>query len=173
MSTQFTMIITGQDRPQIVNQLAALTHDFGGKWLVSKISRLESHVVGIIKIEVPTEHVVQLKRQLIDFPDLHIEFPEPVTPTSSSQNQHLLINIESEDRLGLVNDISLALHNLGASINYIENKRMPVAGLGAVMFLAQFSIDIIDDLSPQQLVESIQQIDDNMRVELVENSGLN
>ena len=172
MSTQFTMIITGQDRPQIVNQLAALTHEFGGKWLISKISRLESQVVGIIKIEAPTEHVVQLKRQLLDFPDLDIQFPETTTPIPASQNQHLLLNIESEDRLGLVNDISLALHNLGASINYIENKRMPVAGLGSVMFLAQFSIDIIDDLSPQQLLESIQQVDENMRVELIESSAL-
>lgn len=168
MSMQFTMIITGLDRPQIVNRLAALTHDFGGKWLVSKISRLESQVVGIIKVEVPAEHVVQLKRQLQEFDNLHVQFPETVTPKPTSHNQRLLINIESEDRLGLINDISLTLHNLGASINYIENRRMPVAGLGIVMFLAQFSIDIIDDLSPQQLIKSIQQIDENMRVKLIE-----
>ena len=53
MSIQLTITIAGQDHPQLINQLAAKTHELGGKWLVSKISRLDKQVAGIIKIEVP------------------------------------------------------------------------------------------------------------------------
>jgi len=46
-----------------------------------------------------------------------LDRPETVTPKPTSHNQRLLINIESEDRLGSINDICLTLHNLGANIN--------------------------------------------------------
>ena len=54
MNTQFMATIAGEDRPDLLKILAAKTHALEGRWLNSKISRLEGQIAGIIKIDIQT-----------------------------------------------------------------------------------------------------------------------
>ena len=56
MNRIFIVSFTGNATPQTIKQLASITHDHGGKWLVSKVNFLEELVAGVIKVEIPQEN---------------------------------------------------------------------------------------------------------------------
>ncbi|MGF1757116.1 transcriptional regulator [Photobacterium sagamiensis] len=167
MNTQFTITIAGQDHPQLVNQLAATTNNLGGKWLDSKISRLDHQLVGIIKIEIPAASADQLKQEFNALKELHVRIVESDMPTTPSKFEQITLKIESNDRLGIVNDITHILDNIGIDIIQIENHRIALADLGRTVFSARLAVDVPTEVSIEQLVEAVQQVDENMRVEVI------
>ncbi|MDX1303618.1 glycine cleavage system protein R [Photobacterium sp.] len=167
MNTQFTITIAGQDHPQLVSQLAATTHKLGGKWLVSKISRLDQQLVGIIKIEIPVASADQLKQELKALKEFHVRIVENTEPASQSKREQITLKVESTDRLGIVNDISHILDNIGINIIQIENHRVALADLGRTVFFAELAVDMPAEVSIEQLVEAVQQVEENMRVEVI------
>ncbi|PSW06606.1 glycine cleavage system protein R [Photobacterium lipolyticum] len=167
MNTQFTITIAGQDYPQLVNQLAATTNKLGGKWLVSKISRLDQQLVGIIKIEIPAASADQLKQEFNALKELHVRIVENTKPIPPSKREQVTLKVESNDRLGIVNDITHTLDNIGIDITQIENHRVALADLGRTVFFAELSLDMPSEISIEQLVEAVQQVEENMRVEVI------
>lgn len=168
MSTQFTITITGQDHPQLINQLAAITHEHGGQWLASKISRLDQHVAGIIKIQAPTIKTLQLKRELEDFTQLNINFMDDEDSYVPDNRKHIVVDVESRDRRGLIQDISQVLNDVGADIEHIENARMPITAIGEVMFTAKLNMHVAEDIDLEQLATSIRLIQDGLHVQIEE-----
>lgn len=167
MNTQFTITIAGQDHPQLINQLASTTHKFGGKWLVSKISRLEQQLVGIIKIDIPADSAEQLKQAFSELKELHIHIIEHEEPTTPSVHQQIKLKVESGDRPGLVKDITNILEEIGIQIIHMENHRLAVLDFGKLMFFAELDVDVPGEVDLEQLVETVQDVEENMRVEVI------
>ena len=55
MQRLLVMTVIGQDRPGLVESVAALVTEHGGNWLESRMSRLGGHFAGILRVEVPGE----------------------------------------------------------------------------------------------------------------------
>lgn len=53
MNTVFIVNFVGQASPATIKQLAAVTHENDGKWLISKVNFIEDQVAGVIKVELP------------------------------------------------------------------------------------------------------------------------
>jgi len=167
MNTQFTITIAGQDHPQLVNQLAAATHDLGGKWVRSKITRLDQQVVGIIKIDIPTAAAEQLKLEFNSQKGLQIRIIDSDESSTTGARQQIKLKVESGDRLGLIKDITHTLEDIDIKIIQIENHRVAVPEFGELMFFAELDLDIPTGVNIEQLVNSVEQIETNMRVHLV------
>ena len=167
MNTHFTITIAGQDHPQLVNQLAATTNNLGGKWLDSRISRLDQQLVGIIKIEIPEASADQLKQEFNALKALHVRIVDNTKLTTPSKREQITLKVESDDRLGIVNDITHILDNIGIDIIHIENHRIALADLGRTVFSAQLALEVPTEVSLEQLVEAVQQVEENMRVEVI------
>ena len=56
MQRLLVMTVIGQDRPGLVESVAALVAENGGNWLESRMSRLGGHFAGILRVEVPGEN---------------------------------------------------------------------------------------------------------------------
>ncbi|MGU3842625.1 ACT domain-containing protein, partial [Vibrio diabolicus] len=56
MNTVFIVNFVGQASPATIKELAAITHENGGKWLISKVNFIEDQVAGVIKVELPREN---------------------------------------------------------------------------------------------------------------------
>lgn len=168
MNIQLTITIAGQDHPQLINQLAAKTHELGGKWLVSKINRLDNQIVGLIKVDIPAETVAMLKQEFNRFTDLNpriIEAPQAAPPGKVEQ---IKLKIESNDRPGIVNDITNILDDIGIDIIKIENYRLGVPDLGQTLFFAELMVGVPSGVNVEQMLEAVQQVEDGMRVNVVE-----
>jgi len=167
MNVQFTITIAGQDHPQLVNQLAAATHNLGGKWVRSKITRLDHQVVGIIKIDIPATAAEQLKQELNTQEGLQIRIIDSDESSTTSARQQIKLKIESGDRLGIIKDITHTLEDIDIKIIQIENHRVAVPEFGELMFFAELDLDIPTEVNIEQLVNSVEQIETNMRVNIV------
>ena len=64
MSNQLVISIMADDRPGVVEQVAALVTAHGGNWLESALSRLGGKFAGIVLVEVPAESQPNLETAL-------------------------------------------------------------------------------------------------------------
>ncbi|WEM43074.1 transcriptional regulator [Photobacterium sp. DA100] len=167
MNTQLTVTLAGQDHPQLINKLAAKTHELGGKWLISKINRLDNQVVGILKIDIPAQSVSQLKELFQSQQELDVRVIE-ARHVGDIKTDHLTLKVESSDRPGIVNDITRILDNIGIGIVKIENHRIGVPDLGQALFFAELQVDVPTEVDIEQLLEALQQVDDGLRVKVLE-----
>ncbi|MGF1699127.1 transcriptional regulator [Photobacterium makurazakiensis] len=167
MNTQLTVTLAGQDHPQLINQLAAKTHELGGKWLVSKINRLDFQVVGILKIDISSESVESLRKAFTEQQDLNVRIVENPQSLEPIKTDLLTLKVESSDRPGIVHDITQILDDIGISIIKIENHRIGVPDLGQTVFFAELTVDVPHSLNTDQLIDVVQQVEDGMRVNVV------
>ncbi|UTV28462.1 glycine cleavage system protein R [Photobacterium atrarenae] len=167
MNVQLTITIAGPDRPQLINQLAAQSHELGGKWLVSKINRLDNQIVGLLKVDIPEASVAKLKEAFSRYPELQprvLQLPQPVPSVDLVPHK---LKIEADDRAGIVNDITHILDDLGAEIVHIENHRVGLPELGKTLFFAEMEIEAPRELNLEQMQEALQQAEEQMRVHLI------
>lgn len=170
MNTLLTVTLAGEDHPQLINTLAAKTHELGGKWLVSKINRLDNQVVGILKIDLPTEAVPALKQAFASQSMLDVRVIEALTAQAQIKTDHVMMKVESADRPGLVHDLTHILDNIGIGIVKMENHRIGVQDIGKTLFFAELHLDVPVDIDTEQLVEALQQVEEGMRVSILENA---
>src|SRR5437879_12958151 len=64
MQRALVMTIIGQDRPGLVDSVAAIVAEHGGNWLESRMSRLGGHFAGILRVEVPGDQEAALVHSL-------------------------------------------------------------------------------------------------------------
>ncbi|WP_036829994.1 ACT domain-containing protein, partial [Photobacterium sanctipauli] len=151
-----------------INQLAAKTHELGGKWLVSKINRLDGQVVGILKIDIPAEAAQQLKDAFADQQGLDVRVIDDLKSNEPIKMDHVMMKVESADRPGIVHDITHILDGIGIGIIKIENHRIGVPDLGRALFYAELQLNVPAEVDHEQLVEAIMQVDDDLRVKVLE-----
>ncbi|WP_087016229.1 glycine cleavage system protein R [Thaumasiovibrio subtropicus] len=162
MNTEFTITIAGHDRPNLMNQLAATTHSLGGKWLVSKLNRLDNQIAGIIRIDVPNQSAVQLKAALSEITECHVRIIDDLEPLSSSV-QKVSLSVESQDRPGLVHDLTQRLDDLGVHTLAMENTRIGVPDAGKTVFMANLDVEVPVEMEIEQLLNSVETIDPNLK----------
>lgn len=61
MNSTFIVNFVGKATPATIKQLAAITHENGGKWLISKVNFIEDQVAAVIKVELPEEKAEYVK----------------------------------------------------------------------------------------------------------------
>ncbi|WP_232803741.1 ACT domain-containing protein [Motilimonas sp. E26] len=167
MNTQFMATIAGEDRPDLLKLLAGKTHALEGRWLDSKISRLEGQIAGIIKIDIPNENLSALKADFNSIPNFHVSTSDVklVTITECAQ---LNLKIEANDRPGIISDIAHFLDSKGVAIEHMENHRFGVIGLGTTVFIAELSLMVPVDMGTEFLVEELERLSSDLRVEVEE-----
>lgn len=74
MNTVFIVNFVGQASPATIKQLAAVTHENGGKWLISKVNFIEDQVAGVIKVELPEENADTVKEAFSACQTLVVKF---------------------------------------------------------------------------------------------------
>lgn len=166
MNTQFMATIAGNDRPNLLKTLAEKTHNLGGKWLDSKISRLEGQLVGIIKIDMPEENMSALKADFNAIADFHVS-TSAINLVTVTECEQVELRIEAKDKPGLISDITNLLDQKGVTIEHMENHRLSVAEVGAIVFYADLNLLVPVDLGTELLLDELKNINQDLRVEAV------
>ncbi len=164
MNVQIMVIVHGTEQAHLINTLSKATHELGGKWLNSKISRIDTYFAGLIKIEIASNNVDQLLDQ---FKALHINVETAKSDLrSQDKSKHFILNINAKDRFGLVNDISEVLGENDVRIESMECHRFGVADIGGVVFTGEFKISAGDDFNKGELIKSLQAISKDLAIHL-------
>ncbi|MCZ4294093.1 MULTISPECIES: glycine cleavage system protein R [Vibrio] len=166
MQSTFIVNFVGKATPATIKQLAAITHENGGKWLISKVNFIEDQVAAVIKVELPTENAEVVKDAFNGHPDLLVQITE-----SDQANHHVdtiyQLRLDSNDRAGIVNEITHVLDGQGINILDMDCQRVFIAGGGGVsssLFTANMAIRLPKELDIKDVANELESLSEDTRV---------
>ena len=168
MQRMLVMTIIGQDRPGLVDSVAALVAAHGGNWLESRMSRLGGQFAGILRAEVPGENEPALVSELKNLGArgltvvVHSDQPKP---EARSARQSVL-EIVGQDRPGIVREISHALAGFGVNVEELETECASAAMSGETLFKARARLSIPESCDTAQVRQQLEKIAADLIVEI-------
>lgn len=166
MNSTFIVNFVGKATPATIKQLAAITHENDGKWLISKVNFIEDQVAAVVKVELPEKNEQLVKDAFTSHPDLLVQI------TDSDQHQHDIdtiyqLRLDSNDRAGIVNEITHVLDGQGINILDMDCQRVFIAGGGGVsssLFTASLSIRIPKQVDIKDVANELESLSEDTRV---------
>ncbi|MBW3694786.1 transcriptional regulator [Vibrio sp. T187] len=170
MNSTFIVNFVGKASPSTIKQLAAVTHENDGKWLISKVNFIEDQVAGVIKIQLPTHSEQYVKDAFTSNPDLIVQFVES-DHSHHSQDTIYQVRLDSNDRAGIVNEITHVLDNQGINILDMDCQRVFIAdggGVSSSLFTANMAIKLPVEIQINDVANELESLSEDTRV-MVEN----
>ncbi|MDN3613713.1 MAG: glycine cleavage system protein R [Vibrio gallaecicus] len=166
MNSTFIANFIGKASPATIKQLAAITHENDGKWLISKVNFIEDQVAGVIKIQLPTANESTVKDAFSSHNDLTVQF---IDSDHSVHNQDTIfqLRLDSNDRAGIVNEITHVLDNQGINILDMDCQRVFIAGGGGVsssLFTAKIALKLPVEVQISDVANELETLSEDTRV---------
>ncbi|MBW8192389.1 hypothetical protein K0504_15225 [Neiella marina] len=165
MSTAFIVSFAGLNRPNLLQQLAHFTHEHEGKWLSSKVNYLDGHIAANIKVDVPKAQVDAVKSEFANQEGLVVQITD-VDTSSTAPAESLKISFHSNDRYGLVHDITNTIDKQSAELVHMDSSRIQVESLGTNVFVAKLVVNVPQGQSSENLMNELRAIDEHVVVDL-------
>ena len=168
MQRLLVMTVIGQDRPGLVDSVAAVVAGQGGNWLESRMSRLGGQFAGILRVEVPSENepaLVAGLKQLGSRGLTVVVHPDQPNPPAAAARQSAL-EIVGQDRPGIVREISHALASFGVNVEELHTECASAAMSGETLFKARARLSIPESCNAIEVRQRLEQIASDLIVEI-------
>jgi len=168
MQHLLVMTVIGQDRPGLVDSVAALVAEHGGNWLESRMSRLGGQFAGILRVEVPGENEPALVAGLKKLESRGLTVvvhPDQPKPPASSARQSVL-EIVGQDRPGIVREISHALASFGVNVEELQTECASAAMSGETLFKARARLSLPESCNASEVRQQLERIAADLIVEI-------
>ena len=167
MKRNVAISFVGQDRPGLIQSLAAVVVSLSGNWLESRMSYLADKFAGVALVEVDEGHVDELNVRLsaLEHLTVIIELTDTAEPALRTRSSNL--NIVGPDRTGILNEVTQALAE--AEVNVIEMETHIAAApmSGELTFSADARVEVPDTVDIGDLVVKLNGIADNLGVDIL------
>lgn len=167
MSNFIVLTIMADDRPGIVEKIAAVVSANGGNWLESSMSRLAGKFTGILLVEAPAGN----KQSLIDAMQALSAEGISIRAASGShisetQGQEMLLTVVGNDRPGIVSEISATLARANINVEELTTSCESAPMSAAPLFRARARIMLPGNLARRDLLASLEALSDDLIAEL-------
>ena len=157
----------GKDKPGLVDQLAQLVVTHKGNWLGSSMSHLAGQFAGIVQVELPELELAKFSLAMGQLEDLDVVIQRGRHTAQDLEPEELLnIAIVCNDRRGIVQEITRALHSVDANIEQLGSQLESAANSGQLLFRAHITALLPEHSSIEQLQEAIEKIGDDVMVDI-------
>jgi len=166
MHTAFIVNFIGTASPSTIKRLAAITHENGGKWLISKVNFIDNQVAGVIKIDLPAENAPTVKEAFNQTDHLVSQFTECESSLHDKEAIYTL-RVDATDRAGIVNEITSVLDVQGISILDMDCHRVFIAGGGGIsssVFTAELAMQLPVELAIEDVRKELEALSEDTRV---------
>ncbi|WP_325891810.1 glycine cleavage system protein R [Grimontia sp. NTOU-MAR1] len=164
---QLVITLIGTDRPGLVETLSDTVFQHHGSWQASSLSKLAGKFAGIVQIDIKEENVNALTDALNNIPDLNVLIAEAAHQAETDTTTHTL-SVTGNDRPGIVQEVTREIAKFGININNLETNAESAANFGGVIFKAEFDLDIVNNISLDDLGEALEGLSDDLIVEFDE-----
>jgi glycine cleavage system regulatory protein len=168
MQRSLVMTVIGEDRPGLVDSVAALVAEHGGNWLESRMSRLGGQFAGILRVEVPAEKESALITALkqLGSRGLSVMAQTDQSNPAATDRPLSILEIVGQDRPGIVRQISHALAGFGVNVEELETECASAAMSGETLFKARAKLSIPAACDVAKLRETLEKIAGDLIVEI-------
>lgn len=145
MNEDFVITAIGDDRPGLVEELAAVVVAHDANWLESSMAHVAGKFAGLAHIHVPTQRVAALQKALTDFKPLRVIVERAGHKSSASASQRALhLSLTGHDRVGIVREVSQVIAKHAVNVETLNTYTTAAAMSGETMFHAE--ADLLADL---------------------------
>ncbi len=158
--------VIGQDKPGLVEQLAAVIAQQQGNWLESSFSRLAGQFAGIVKVAVNDKGAALLVAlQALSGLDVRGVLDAEHGDAAISGVQSVALSLVGHDRIGIVKDVSTILARFGVNVEKLETWLDSAPMSGETMFHAQALLTAPIDVDLANVHRDLEAIADDLMVE--------
>ena len=151
----------------MVDQLAKLIVSHQGNWLGSSMSHLAGQFAGIIQVELPELELAKFSLAMGKLDDLNVIIQQGQKTSSDVEPEDLLnIEIVCNDRSGIIQEITKALHAVDANIEQLGSQLESAANSGQLLFRSQITVLLPEHSSIDQLQQSLEDLGDDVMVDI-------
>jgi len=163
---QYVITLKGDDQPGILEKLTKIIDDHKGNWLDAHVAQLCGKVAGLVIVDIPQGETEFFEESIHHFPvgEVNLELTQ-VQPTEKDEHIVTRIGLISNDRPGIVRDISQHLSSLGIHINKLHSDCYPAPMSGGNIFAMQAEIVLPENCDEDNLRNSLEGIADDLLVE--------
>lgn len=138
----FVLTVLGDDRPGLVDALAAAVSGHGGNWERSQMARLGGKFAGIVEVTVPDTGADELRTALESLDHRHglrvrVDGGGVEPPVGGTR---FVLDLVGTDRPGLVHSVTSALVEVGASIEELVTATSSAPMSGGPLFEARAAV---------------------------------
>lgn len=166
MHSTFIVNFIGTASPSTIKQLSAITHENGGKWLISKVNFIDNQVAGVIKIDLPSNNMATVKNAFSYTDNLICQFTDCDSSLHDKETIYTL-RVDASDRAGIVNEITTVLDGQGISILDMDCHRVFIAGGGGIsssLFTAEIALKLPAQLNVDDVRRELELLSEDTRV---------
>jgi glycine cleavage system regulatory protein len=169
MTSYLVLTVIADDKPGLVESLAATIAENSGNWLESNMSQLAGKFAGILKVSVDDSHLDQLELALGSLEGLKLVMERVVLDETVGGPITVELELVANDRPGIVKEISHAVAGLSINVEKLTTNCSSAPMTGVELFKATATLKVPPSLELTKLQEELESLADDMIVEIKAN----
>ena len=169
MKSELVFTVLGEDRPGLVEKLAARVAAHDGSWMESSMSRLGGQFAGIVRISIPEAMAGRLENALMELEasdNLAISLHASPGESRGGKERTATLALVGHDQKGIVLRVTSELARLGVNVEELETGVKPASMDGNPMFSARAKVYFPKNVSPRQVQEALEAIAGDIMVDI-------
>ena len=159
--------VLAADKAGQVERIAQCVADHNGNWLESRMARMAGQFAGILRVAVPAESYDDLVEALKDLADKGIRVLIAESGIEQSCTwKPVALQLMSNDRPGIVRDITRVLAEMGVNLESFTTDVRPAPMSSEPLFVADASLAVPLTLPLDDLQTRLEALADEMMVDL-------
>ncbi len=168
MTDSLVFMVTGDDRPGIVEAMAEVAVSHGGNWLESEITRVAGKVAGIIQVEVPKKKAEALVQamQSLKSQGLNVAVDQHQGEEPHHNERQIAIGVSGPDKPGIVLEITRILSKNRLNIDDFHHQRLEVVQGSRRSFRADIRVSIPMQLDSREVQRALNLMADSLHLDV-------
>jgi glycine cleavage system regulatory protein len=164
--TQLVITIVGDDRPGIVESLAAVVANHDGNWLSSSMSNLAGQFAGIIEIAVDESQRDELAEAIGRLPGLQVQSVHGGAPTVVGDHPIAELEVVGVDQPGIVRSLTELMKGQGVNLLQFASWTEPAPNSGDELFRAVAEFALTDAVNLETLKAQLETLAEEMAIDI-------
>jgi glycine cleavage system regulatory protein len=158
--------VIGDDRPGLVESLAAAIASEQGNWLESRLVHLAGKFAGVVRVAVPPGASDGLRGALRDLGRLGLTVVAEPGASVGIAFREVRLELVGADHPGIVRDVSTALARRRVNVEELETGCFDAAMSGQTLFRATARLQLPADLSLPELRAELEALAQDLVVDV-------
>ena len=168
MSKFLVLTIIADDKPGIVETLAATIADQNGNWLESRMSHMAGKFAGILRISIAEEKVnsLQIRLSLLATQGISVGVEVSAEAGESGITKDLTLNLIGNDRPGIVKEVSQSLAKMGVNVLELTTNCVSAPMSADLLFQTEAHLRVPQGFDADALTDALEEISNDLMVEI-------
>jgi glycine cleavage system regulatory protein len=159
------LTVIGNDRPGLVEELAATISAHQGNWLESSMSQLAGKFAGIVQVALPVDRVAALQQALDGLSGLRA-MAEPSAAVPAAKERRLKLSLVGHDRIGIVREVSQVLARHAVNVEELSTHTSSAPMSAETLFHALAELSAAPGLDTRALAADLERISNDLMVDI-------